>query len=119
MNLVYGEAYLPVHHPEDACRICGCTDDTPCEGGCWWDEDHNEICSHCMEWIEAIILPGSPNEVGRALGLEDNANVLAVALDNARGDWRRVAIRKRQGELAGGKPAREREREREREEAAR
>jgi ParB/RepB/Spo0J family partition protein len=29
-----------------ACRECGCTEDTPCEGGCWWVED--DLCSACV-----------------------------------------------------------------------
>lgn len=28
------------------CRVCGCTDDHACPGGCWWiDED---LCSECV-----------------------------------------------------------------------
>jgi hypothetical protein len=33
-----------------ACRICGCTDDQACLGGCWWVEDPRGIgpvCSSC------------------------------------------------------------------------
>lgn len=29
------------------CRVCGCTDDTPCEGGCYWVEP--DLCSACTE----------------------------------------------------------------------
>jgi ParB/RepB/Spo0J family partition protein len=32
------------------CRICGCTEDEPCEGGCEWVEDPvelGELCSRC------------------------------------------------------------------------
>jgi hypothetical protein len=29
-----------------ACRVCGCTDNQACPGGCWWaDED---LCSACV-----------------------------------------------------------------------
>jgi hypothetical protein len=28
-----------------ACRRCGCTEFTPCEGGCWWVEA--DLCSAC------------------------------------------------------------------------
>lgn len=28
------------------CRICGCTDDNACEGGCTWVED--DLCSNCI-----------------------------------------------------------------------
>lgn len=27
------------------CRICGCTESTPCRGGCWWVE--KDLCSEC------------------------------------------------------------------------
>jgi hypothetical protein len=33
-----------------ACRVCGCTDDEACEGGCWWVEDPQglgDLCSAC------------------------------------------------------------------------
>lgn len=28
------------------CRVCGCTDDCACPGGCWWVED--DLCSSCV-----------------------------------------------------------------------
>lgn len=28
-----------------SCRVCGCTDENACEGGCWWVED--DLCSSC------------------------------------------------------------------------
>lgn len=28
-----------------ACRVCGCTDDHACPGGCWWVE--GDLCSTC------------------------------------------------------------------------
>ncbi len=28
------------------CRVCGCTDDHACEGGCYWVED--DLCSSCV-----------------------------------------------------------------------
>ncbi|HHY45733.1 MAG TPA: hypothetical protein GX506_00335 [Firmicutes bacterium] len=33
------------------CRVCGCTEDEPCEGGCWWVEDPEglgDLCSNCL-----------------------------------------------------------------------
>jgi len=30
---------------EQVCRVCGCTRDNPCEGGCFWVED--DLCSAC------------------------------------------------------------------------
>lgn len=29
------------------CRVCGCTDDQACEGGCYWVEP--DLCSACVE----------------------------------------------------------------------
>lgn len=28
-----------------SCRVCGCSDSTPCEGGCWWWAP--DLCSSC------------------------------------------------------------------------
>lgn len=36
---------------EARCRVCGCTEDEPCEGGCWWVEDPEglgDLCSSCL-----------------------------------------------------------------------
>ncbi len=27
------------------CRVCGCTDQYACDGGCWWVE--RDLCSAC------------------------------------------------------------------------
>ena len=27
------------------CRVCGCSEEYPCEGGCWWIEE--DLCSAC------------------------------------------------------------------------
>lgn len=58
------------------CRVCGCTDDNACPGGCYWVED--DLCSKCAEadegeppteqtelkLIRVILLPvGKPPEV--------------------------------------------------------
>jgi hypothetical protein len=32
---------------EPSCRVCGCTDNEACEGGCWWVSE--ELCSECEE----------------------------------------------------------------------
>lgn len=34
------------------CRVCGCTDDDACLGGCWWvdtDEADGYLCSSCVD----------------------------------------------------------------------
>lgn len=30
------------------CRVCGCTDSTPCEGGCRWVDQSLTLCSQCV-----------------------------------------------------------------------
>jgi hypothetical protein len=35
----YGKGYV--------CRVCACTDDRACEGGCDWTEPN--LCSNCLE----------------------------------------------------------------------
>ena len=49
------------------CRVCGCTDDNACPGGCYWVEE--DLCSECVEAdkpldpkIKVVFVPaiGSP-----------------------------------------------------------
>jgi hypothetical protein len=35
---------------ERKCRVCGCTEDNACEGGCYWVEE--DLCSKCAEKME-------------------------------------------------------------------
>jgi len=43
-----GAHYLCPDCKEDRmCRVCGCSDVTPCEGGCYWVEE--DLCSACAE----------------------------------------------------------------------
>jgi PRTRC genetic system protein A len=38
--------FVPLENEtEPACRVCGCTESTPCEGGCEWVEP--DLCSAC------------------------------------------------------------------------
>lgn len=39
---------------DPACRVCGCTEDKPCPGGCAWVEDPKllgELCSPCEQLL--------------------------------------------------------------------
>jgi len=36
-----------------SCRVCGCTDDKACEGGCYWVEP--DLCSACVDRLEGIL----------------------------------------------------------------
>jgi hypothetical protein len=38
---------------EQKCRICGCTQNNACEGGCYWIED--DFCSQCDEKMKPIL----------------------------------------------------------------
>lgn len=43
------------------CRICGCTEDHACEGGCHWVEDPEglgNLCNQCLEHLAAAPPPG-------------------------------------------------------------
>ena len=40
------------------CRICGCTDERACEGGCSWVPDPlglGDLCSACLAKVEAVL----------------------------------------------------------------
>ncbi len=41
--------------PGRVCRVCGCTDDRACRGGCWWVEW--DLCSACRERAYAAETP--------------------------------------------------------------
>lgn len=45
---------------ERRCRVCGCTDDRACEGGCYWVAD--DICSACaVAALERALAPEPTN----------------------------------------------------------
>ncbi|MFE0453126.1 DUF6919 domain-containing protein [Streptomyces sp. NPDC058914] len=37
---------------EARCGVCGCTENTPCPGGCWWVPNllMDDLCSTCVAW---------------------------------------------------------------------
>lgn len=46
----YDDAKAASKHPPKpaavrTCRVCGCTDISACESGCWWVAD--DLCSNC------------------------------------------------------------------------
>lgn len=100
MKPEYSVIDFPVAHPKGSCRVCGCTEEKPCKGGChWWAGGH--VCSRCVERAEALLTPPKRSlaDFQRVLEAETNPNVLALALRNATGDWRRVALHKRMQEV--------------------
>lgn len=78
------------------CRICGCTDDNACPGGCSWAED--DLCSECVETdrlqdaakdmlqaLENIVLLGfwgSPESPPKWLDIAHNAIAKAKGENN-------------------------------------
>lgn len=46
------------------CKICGCTEENACYhpefGPCWWVDDNQDLCSHCVELKDdpAVERPG-------------------------------------------------------------
>jgi len=89
---------LPRTHAEGGCLLCGrrfSARRMPVlleRGG---------VCGACRLAVLKITTPGRADRscVQKQIAAETNPNVLAVALANATGDWRRAAIRKRQQEL--------------------
>lgn len=42
-----------------ACRLCGCTENRACDGGCWWVDDPADLgplCSTCLPAAELQVL---------------------------------------------------------------
>jgi hypothetical protein len=39
------------------CRLCGCTDESACEGGCWWVDLGHTLCSSCVVTVTAKAKP--------------------------------------------------------------
>jgi len=38
---------MPVQRNDGVCRVCGCTWNNACPGGCYWVEP--DLCSRCAE----------------------------------------------------------------------
>lgn len=36
----------------NSCRVCGCTDNVSCKGGCAWVDDEKTLCSRCQALAE-------------------------------------------------------------------
>lgn len=42
------------------CRVCGCTEATPCPGGCAWTDETQTLCTKCGVKAEAPPPPAPP-----------------------------------------------------------
>jgi len=40
---------VKVKVPRGVCRVCGCTDDRGCPGGCYWVDEDATLCSLCAD----------------------------------------------------------------------
>lgn len=49
---------------EPSCRVCGCTSEHGCPGGCWWVEDPEggDLCSTCAALLYPVVGPPTPAE---------------------------------------------------------
>jgi hypothetical protein len=45
--------------PRRVCKVCGCTDDRACEGGCHWVAPDMDICSQCVERLTQLVREGA------------------------------------------------------------
>lgn len=46
---------------DGTCRICGCTDEHACDGGCWWVLEQSfghTVCSSCVRGL--VVLAEAP-----------------------------------------------------------
>lgn len=66
------------------CRICGCTDDRACEGGCSWANEGHTICSTCQDAsllamsLRALFRQLDALAPERSQAIQEQAQVLAV-----------------------------------------
>lgn len=44
---------------EESCRVCGCTWNNACSGGCYWVEE--DLCSQCVQYAGPDIDPNNEN----------------------------------------------------------
>ncbi len=58
------------------CRICGCTESTPCAGGCAWTDAAQTLCSTCLDAGETAA------ELVRVLGITLAPSGLALTVRN-------------------------------------
>ena len=50
-KFIDGEIDYLAKPKEQKCRVCGCTDNNACLGGCYWEEQ--DLCSKCAESIKS------------------------------------------------------------------
>lgn len=104
----YGRINWPEPMPKGSCRVCGCTERHGCPEGCSWivaprDGQGYGICDLCLD--RCLVLLETPRAdfattlAGEILRNAVHPNLLALALYNVRGEWRRRLLRKRLNEM--------------------
>ena len=65
LSSVVGVALVALVHaakarraPVRSCRVCGCTDDAPCDDLCWWELP--DLCSQCVAAAHIAAVVGPP-----------------------------------------------------------
>lgn len=57
------------------CSVCGCTEDSPCPGGCIWANAQATLCSRCARDSEPPFVPTfQPITMCEACLRDDHAN---------------------------------------------
>ena len=60
MTVAQGIVVVETPVLDGQCRMCGCTDERACPGGCWWVAD--DLCSSCWN----LLVPMQPGETAAA-----------------------------------------------------
>ena len=90
------------------CRVCGCTEDKACKGGCSWvDGPKKTLCSCCLDeaTFSEIVLGVKGTSLATIKIIKDHRILKAARDYGLLGDWRRLAVAKRIAELQKAKPA--------------
>ena len=69
------------------CRVCGCTDEAACPGGCSWADRTRTICTACTQVVEWIVGVCRDMDQGRST---DAMNAARVAVRAGRLAGRRL-----------------------------
>lgn len=92
------------------CRICGCTEDRACPGGCAWVDETETLCTRCAVPFDVVVEDpkGAPVDGGNLCGVYDgkkgDACFLALGHEGAHSNGKRTWPNKPK-KAAGGKAA--------------
>lgn len=65
---------------ERQCRVCGCTNDNSCDGGCFWVEE--DLCHRCVknDLISQIEEDANKYSILAWLTLDERENVIQMSV---------------------------------------